>query len=36
MGGTPGAKMSPQTDGEAGDPSAGRMSVDKKFQGDLG
>lgn len=28
-------KMGPQTDGEAGDPSVGRMSLDKKFQGDL-
>ena len=28
-------KMSPQADDNAGDPTVGRMSLDKQFQGDL-
>ncbi len=28
-------KMTPQADDKVGDPSVGRMSLDKKFQGDL-
>lgn len=28
-------KLTPQADGEAGDPTVGRMSIEKQFQGDL-
>lgn len=28
-------KLTPQTDGEVGDPTVGRMSIEKQFQGEL-
>lgn len=28
-------KLTPQADGEVGDPTVGRMSIEKQFQGDL-